>query len=148
MYELCTKHTTLHVVLDLPKYRSFYYMYGGEYENRTRVHGFAIRCVTTPPTRHPWCENKLCMFSRLRSMMEVARIVSVPELSGSVRRALSPLLGGLSSPCITLVFNQNSGCVVREIHNITAFGDPSCCACANRRGVFCFSVGLWLQNRN
>ena len=24
---------------------------GGEYENRTRVHGFAIRCVTTPPTR-------------------------------------------------------------------------------------------------
>ena len=27
---------------------------GGEYENRTRVHGFAIRCVTTPPTRHLW----------------------------------------------------------------------------------------------
>ena len=24
---------------------------GGEYENRTHVHGFAIRCVTTPPTR-------------------------------------------------------------------------------------------------
>ena len=28
---------------------------GGEYRNRTGVHGFAIRCVTTPPTRHPWC---------------------------------------------------------------------------------------------
>ncbi len=29
---------------------------GGEYRNRTGVHGFAIRCVTTPPTRHPWCD--------------------------------------------------------------------------------------------
>ena len=26
-------------------------MFGGEYRNRTGVHGFAIRCVTTPPTR-------------------------------------------------------------------------------------------------
>ena len=24
---------------------------GGEYRNRTGVHGFAIRCVTSPPTR-------------------------------------------------------------------------------------------------
>jgi hypothetical protein len=24
---------------------------GGEYRNRTGVDGFAIRCVTTPPTR-------------------------------------------------------------------------------------------------
>ncbi len=32
---------------------------GGEYRNRTGVHGFAIRCVTTPPTRHPWCEAGL-----------------------------------------------------------------------------------------
>ena len=24
---------------------------GGEYRNRTGVHGFAIRCVTIPPTR-------------------------------------------------------------------------------------------------
>ena len=30
---------------------------GGEYRNRTGVHGFAIRCVTTPPTRHPWCDR-------------------------------------------------------------------------------------------
>ena len=30
---------------------------GGEYRNRTGVHGFAIRCVTTPPTRQPWCEG-------------------------------------------------------------------------------------------
>ena len=30
---------------------------GGEYRNRTGVHGFAIRCVTTPPTRHPWCKT-------------------------------------------------------------------------------------------
>ncbi len=30
---------------------------GGEYRNRTGVHGFAIRCVTTPPTRHPWCSE-------------------------------------------------------------------------------------------
>ena len=28
---------------------------GGEYRNRTGVHGFAIRCVTTPPTRLTWC---------------------------------------------------------------------------------------------
>ncbi len=28
---------------------------GGEYEIRTHVHGFAIRCVTTPPTRLAWC---------------------------------------------------------------------------------------------
>ena len=28
---------------------------GGEYRNRTGVHGFAIRCVTTPPTRRLWC---------------------------------------------------------------------------------------------
>ncbi len=27
---------------------------GGEYRNRTGVHGFAIRCVTTPPTRRQW----------------------------------------------------------------------------------------------
>ena len=27
---------------------------GGEYRNRTGVHGFAIRCVTTPPTRRLW----------------------------------------------------------------------------------------------
>ncbi len=33
---------------------------GGEYENRTRVHGFAIRCVTTPPTRQS-LENKVFM---------------------------------------------------------------------------------------
>ena len=34
---------------------------GGEYRNRTGVHGFAIRCVTTPPTRLPsgmgWADN-------------------------------------------------------------------------------------------
>ncbi len=29
---------------------------GGEYRNRTGVHGFAIRCVTTPPTR-PFIES-------------------------------------------------------------------------------------------
>ncbi len=28
---------------------------GGEYRNRTGVNGFAIRCVTTPPTRLKWC---------------------------------------------------------------------------------------------
>ena len=26
---------------------------GGEYRNRTGVHGFAIRCITTLPTRQP-----------------------------------------------------------------------------------------------
>ena len=30
-------------------------LFGGEYRNRTGVHGFAIRCVTTPPTRRQWC---------------------------------------------------------------------------------------------
>jgi hypothetical protein len=30
---------------------AFYEGCGGEYRNRTGVHGFAIRCVTTPPTR-------------------------------------------------------------------------------------------------
>ncbi len=29
-------------------------LFGGEYRNRTGVHGFAIRCVTTPPTRLLW----------------------------------------------------------------------------------------------
>ena len=32
---------------------------GGEYRNRTDLHGFAIRCVTTPPTRHPWLNGRL-----------------------------------------------------------------------------------------
>ena len=36
---------------------------GGEYRNRTGVHGFAIRCVTTPPTRHPWCWVSLSLMS-------------------------------------------------------------------------------------
>lgn len=32
---------------------------GGEYENRTHVHGFAIRCVTTPPTRRKvWVRSR------------------------------------------------------------------------------------------
>jgi hypothetical protein len=26
--------------------------YGGTYGSRTRLHGFADRCVTAPPTRH------------------------------------------------------------------------------------------------
>ena len=33
---------------------------GGEYRNRTGVHGFAIRCVTTPPTRLLPCRQGLC----------------------------------------------------------------------------------------
>ncbi|GEM_PF-2490696 len=31
---------------------------GGEYRNRTGVHGFAIRCVTTPPTRQSGLSNR------------------------------------------------------------------------------------------
>ena len=31
---------------------------GGEYRNRTGVHGFAIRCVTTPPTRRSGVPSK------------------------------------------------------------------------------------------
>ena len=37
---------------------------GGEYRNRTGVHGFAIRCVTTPPTRRLWCEPSLITSAR------------------------------------------------------------------------------------
>ena len=62
---------------------------GGEYRNRTGVHGFAIRCVTTPPTRHPWCEvgnnrtlnplqerrNAFCAASRCSVSFIVARRV-------------------------------------------------------------------------
>ena len=44
---------------------------GGEYRNRTGVHGFAIRCVTTPPTRllmtcgHsvPWWQHRGAVFA-------------------------------------------------------------------------------------
>ena len=32
---------------------------GGEYRNRTGVHGFAIRCVTTPPTRRQSGKGRL-----------------------------------------------------------------------------------------
>ncbi len=39
---------------------------GGEYRNRTGVHGFAIRCVTTPPTRRPWCWPDLADLSQGR----------------------------------------------------------------------------------
>ncbi len=41
---------------------------GGEYRNRTGVHGFAIRCVTTPPTRHPWCSEVLLQSGRINGM--------------------------------------------------------------------------------
>ena len=34
---------------------------GGEYENRTHVHGFAIRCVTTPPTRRHGCDRPVSL---------------------------------------------------------------------------------------
>ena len=33
------------------KLRNILWKFGGEYRNRTGVHGFAIRCVATPPTR-------------------------------------------------------------------------------------------------
>jgi hypothetical protein len=33
-------------------------MYGGEYRNRTDLHGFAIRCVTSPPTRRSDVRSK------------------------------------------------------------------------------------------
>ena len=36
---------------------------GGEYRNRTGVHGFAIRCVTTPPTRPCALETGCCLFA-------------------------------------------------------------------------------------
>ena len=54
---------------------------GGEYENRTRVHGFAIRCVTTPPTR-------LDRITTGSSSRTLARM----------RFGLSRVLTGLSSP--------------------------------------------------
>jgi hypothetical protein len=37
---------------------------GGEYRNRTGVHGFAIRCVTTPPTRRRLCRGKVLDMAR------------------------------------------------------------------------------------
>ncbi len=39
---------------------------GGEYRNRTGVHGFAIRCVTTPPTRRQSSERRLSDHLELR----------------------------------------------------------------------------------
>ena len=39
---------------------------GGEYRNRTGVHGFAIRCVTTPPTRLAWCVALLSHYQGCR----------------------------------------------------------------------------------
>ncbi len=38
---------------------------GGEYRNRTGVHGFAIRCVTTPPTRQQWSRDYMIFFDRV-----------------------------------------------------------------------------------
>ena len=38
-----------------PERRQVLKSFGGEYRNRTGVHGFAIRCVTTPPTRRSPC---------------------------------------------------------------------------------------------
>ncbi len=39
---------------------------GGEYRNRTGVHGFAIRCVTTPPTRRLVVKIQLYQTKMLR----------------------------------------------------------------------------------
>ena len=40
-----------HSVHIVGQFRQVFEIIGGEYRNRTGVHGFAIRCVTTPPTR-------------------------------------------------------------------------------------------------
>ena len=58
--------------VDLPRMN-----FGGLAENRTRVHGFAIRCVTTPPPGHP---------SRAETAGKSAE-------QGLLRRLFSSLLG-------------------------------------------------------
>ena len=35
-----------------PIFRAIYQPFGGTYESRTRLKGFADLCVTDPPTRH------------------------------------------------------------------------------------------------
>ena len=59
--------------------------FGGEYRNRTGVHGFAIRCVTTPPTRR-W--------------IGVARLVQSNLRGKALLRAVAGR--AWSDPCTTL----------------------------------------------
>ena len=62
---------------------------GGEYRNRTGVHGFAIRCVTTPPTRL-WCLDRarsalgyrsVCLTFVLRTVKSFFKVmwISAPD---------------------------------------------------------------------
>lgn len=52
--------------------------FGGEYRNRTGVHGFAIRCVTTPPTRLCGVKSSDKPDSGAKRIVELSQ-----ELSGS-----------------------------------------------------------------
>lgn len=72
---------------------------GGEYRNRTGVHGFAIRCVTTPPTRRlfhlMWrvVSGHLVCFAFYGGCMRGARAKTTLrcEKSAIKRRSGSPL---------------------------------------------------------
>ena len=46
---------------------------GGEYRNRTGVHGFAIRCVTTPPTRRSGVPSRGSAWGRQDVIASIAR---------------------------------------------------------------------------
>ena len=81
---------------------------GGEYRNRTGVHGFAIRCVTTPPTRRRWWLPVLTHSQRCRkcdissktipqalplSIRCVKRVRDQPEQNGLVECQISQRAG-------------------------------------------------------
>lgn len=62
---------------------------GGEYRNRTGVHGFAIRCVTTPPTRPVPCGAVLLWGSPvIRNPSAAARLQFSATGLRRVRRAV------------------------------------------------------------
>ena len=55
---------------------------GGEYRNRTGVHGFAIRCVTTPPTRLGVLQGIYCFAGVCKMRLETNLWLSAVACSG------------------------------------------------------------------
>ena len=80
MYELCTRNWKQHLVLGDAFWGDLTIYCGGGYRNRTGVHGFAIRCITTLPTRPgstwTWATSPLCVVTlKLDGMQEAGTVI-------------------------------------------------------------------------